>query len=57
MTTATVFFDTLAYATLKQELRQDIDKRLAELKNELVKWLFGVSIAQTIIIISCTKLI
>lgn len=37
--------------------KQDIDLKLAELKNELVKWVLGISIAQAAIIISCIALI
>lgn len=37
--------------------RQYLDLRLAELKHELIKWMFGMFIGQAAIIISCIKFI
>lgn len=39
------------------EVKQQLEIRLAELKNELVRWVLGISFAQAAVIISCLKLI
>lgn len=41
----------------KQELDFKIDLRAAELKNDLIRWVLGISVAQAAIIISCLKFI
>jgi len=43
--------------SLKKDLESNLEIRLAQLKNELIKWVFGFFIAQAAIIISCSKLI
>ncbi len=42
---------------LKQDLKHDLELKMAEHKNELIKWVFGVSITQATIIIACIKLL
>lgn len=38
-----------------KELEQNQNLKMAELKNELIKWVFGISMAQAAIIISTLK--
>jgi hypothetical protein len=53
--------DKLASRNDLVHLKKDLQIELADMKNELIKWVigtvFGVSLAQTAIIISCLKLI
>jgi hypothetical protein len=46
---AEVFSENLA-------TKQDLDLKIAMLKNELIKWVFGISVAQAAFIISCIRL-
>jgi len=41
----------------KLATKQDLELKISELKNEIIKWVLGISVAQTAIIISCVKLI
>lgn len=41
----------------KSATKQDLEPKLSELKNELIKWVLGIAIAQAAIIISCIKLV
>ncbi len=53
---AEVQAETLAEVLVdKLATKQDLDLKLAELKNELIKWVAGLSVAQAAIIISCIK--
>jgi len=53
---AEIVEEKLATKTDLKQLEQSVDLKLANLKNELIKWVLGVSVAQAAIIISCLKL-
>jgi hypothetical protein len=50
--------NALAKVVANEEIvtKSDLKVQLAELKTELIKWVLGVSLAQTGIILSCIKL-
>lgn len=54
---AEAFDEKIATKQDIKHLRADMQLKMAELKNELIKWVLGVSVAQAAIIISCIKLI
>lgn len=54
---AEIIDENLATKRDIKELEQNITLKLAELKNELIKWVLGISVAQAAIIISTLKFI
>lgn len=51
------FFDT--NQATKQDLKdveRNLSLKIADLKNDLIKWVFGISFAQAAFILSCIKI-
>ena len=46
-----------ALAAAETRIRADLEKRLAELRADLVKWMFGALMAQTALLIALVKLL